>query len=50
MSQFVVAIIQCSDVTVLESAGIATVQCERRGPFFSNVSFTSITVNGTATG
>ena len=50
MSQFVVAVMQCSDVTVVESNGNAIVQCTRSGATFSSVSFSVITVDGTATG
>ena len=50
MSQFVVAIIKCRDITVVESVGNAVVQCTRSGATFSSVSFNVTTVDGTATG
>ena len=50
MSRFVVAVMQCSDVTVIESDGNAIVQCTRSGAIFCSVSFNVTTVDGTATG
>ena len=50
MSQFIVSIMECSDVTVVESVGNAIVQCTRSGVTFSSVSFNVTTVDGTATG
>ena len=50
MSQFVVSVMECSDVTVVESVGNAVVQCTRSGATFSSVSFNVTTVDGTATG
>ena len=50
MSQFVVTVMECSDITVVESDGNAVVQCTRSEATFSSVSFNVITVDGTATG
>ena len=50
MSQFVVPVMQCCDVTVIESDGNAIVRCTRSGATFSSVSFSVTTVDGTATG
>ena len=50
MSQFVVAVMECSNVTVVESVGNAIVQCIRSGATFSSVSFNVRTFDGTATG
>ena len=50
ISQFVVAVMECSDVTVVESVRNAIVQCTRSGATFSSVSFNVTTVDGTATG